>query len=248
MRYYEGHEKAYQKLRDKGCRSWDEYCGQAPDFETFCLKQFLDEMFARYEFTDDRGRALEVGCGTGPICCYLAKKGFEVEGIDISSTAIDIAREQAKAFGLSIRYRVADLCRDDLEQDQYDLVIDGHCMHCIVTEADRQRALTNIRSAIRHGGQFWIDTMIADEETRFGPDTELDEEGILWVKISKPGGFDLEKQVDDLTYVANRRVYRDPARIVSELEEAGFTLAWSNTVAAEKQGANGTFQAMCELA
>ena len=38
------------------------------------------------------GAALDLGCGTGMKSIYLAQKGFKVTGIDISETAIKIAK------------------------------------------------------------------------------------------------------------------------------------------------------------
>ena len=245
MRYYEGHDAVYKKLQEQGCHSWDEYLGQAADFDSFCMKQFVGEAFARSTFSSPRPLSLEVGCGTGPICCYLAGKGFQVEGMDISCTAIAIAQRLAKDRGLEIRYQVGDVCRDWLDEQRYDLVVDGHCLHCIVDEADRHNALKNIRAAMRPGAYFWIDTMVADPATDFGRDTILDHEGILWVKISASGRFDLEKQLNGQTYLANRRIYHDPDRLNAELQEAGFVIAWSDVISPEKQGDTGTYQAVC---
>lgn len=247
MRYYEGHETVYQRLQDKGCKSWDEYLGQASGFDAFCMKPFVEETLARSKFDNERPLALEIGCGTGPICCFLAKNGFAVEGIDISDTAITIAQECAKERGLSIKYRVADVCQDNLPQKRYDLVVDGHCLHCIVTEQDRLSAIRNVYAAIRPGGQFWLDTMIAHDATKFGKDTILDEDGILWVKISTSGRFDLEKQISGVTYVANRRVYRDPKLLESELLTAGFVISWSNVTAPEKDSQSANYQALCTV-
>jgi SAM-dependent methyltransferase len=246
MRYYEGHETVYQRLRDRGCSTWDEFLGQAADFDSFCMKQFVEEALERSSFVREPPLALEIGCGTGPICCFLAEGGFEVEGIDISATAIAIAREQAEARGLSVKYRVADVCHDRLQQ-LYDLVVDGHCLHCIVTEEDRHKALRNVCAAIRPGGHFWLDTMIADSATDFGKDTTLDDDGILWVKIPTPGRFDLEKQIAGETYVANRRVYRDPKYLESELQMAGFVIERSNAAAPEENGQSATYQAICTV-
>ncbi|KKM22723.1 hypothetical protein LCGC14_1622410 [marine sediment metagenome] len=209
------------------------------------MREFVEAALARSAFTGDYPLALEVGCGTGPICCFLAEKGFRVEGMDISPTAIAIARRQATERGLDIAYRVGDVCHGELRQRRYDLIVDGHCLHCIVTDADRRKAMATIRTAARPGGYFWMETMIADAATDFGKDTLLDDKGVLWVKISTPGTFDLEKQVDGVTYVANRKVYHDSECLASELREAGFVITWSDTILPTTPGTSGAYQAIC---
>ena len=46
------------------------------------------------------GKALEVGCGTGTNAVWLAKRGFDVLGQDISETAIAKARARAAEAGV----------------------------------------------------------------------------------------------------------------------------------------------------
>lgn len=46
-------------------------------------------------------RVLDVGCGSGRHCHYLAKRGFESVGIDVSYSALKTARRTAEASGLS---------------------------------------------------------------------------------------------------------------------------------------------------
>ena len=46
-------------------------------------------------------KTIDLGCGAGNYAIYLAQQGFEVTGIDISPTAIEIAREQAKKKGIT---------------------------------------------------------------------------------------------------------------------------------------------------
>ncbi|MCA9518221.1 MAG: class I SAM-dependent methyltransferase, partial [Myxococcales bacterium] len=41
-----------------------------------------------------RGRALEIGCGTGMNARYLARAGWEVTAVDLAPKAVEIARER----------------------------------------------------------------------------------------------------------------------------------------------------------
>ena len=41
-------------------------------------------------------KVLDIGCGAGTICFYLANKGHDVTGIDISQKAINECRVSAK--------------------------------------------------------------------------------------------------------------------------------------------------------
>ncbi|MFC2073087.1 methyltransferase domain-containing protein [Chloroflexota bacterium] len=55
------------------------------------------------------GKALDLACGTGRNALFLAEKGYEVTAIDISPTAIKLAKNKAMAKGLKINWIVADL-------------------------------------------------------------------------------------------------------------------------------------------
>ncbi|MBI5222866.1 class I SAM-dependent methyltransferase [Candidatus Micrarchaeota archaeon] len=47
------------------------------------------------------GRVLDVACGTGNYSFFLAKHGFEVEGIDLSQNAISISKSRISQFSSS---------------------------------------------------------------------------------------------------------------------------------------------------
>lgn len=55
------------------------------------------------------GRVLEIGCGTGTNAIYLAQHGFDVTGVDLSKTALQKAREKAKAANVKVNFIEADL-------------------------------------------------------------------------------------------------------------------------------------------
>jgi len=56
-----------------------------------------------------KGRALDLAMGGGRNAVYLAKMGYEAEGIDISREAVDAALELARESGVHIRARIQDL-------------------------------------------------------------------------------------------------------------------------------------------
>ncbi len=53
----------------------------------------------------ERGRILDVGCGTGRVAIPLAMQGFDVVGIDISPRYIEIATKRARELGLETHAR-----------------------------------------------------------------------------------------------------------------------------------------------
>jgi 2-polyprenyl-3-methyl-5-hydroxy-6-metoxy-1,4-benzoquinol methylase len=56
----------------------------------------------------------ELGCGSGWMTRFAARHGVQAEGYDISPEMIAIAREQAEADGLDVRFETADMEQLDL--------------------------------------------------------------------------------------------------------------------------------------
>ena len=77
------------------------------------------------------GRALDLGCGTGTNVAYLARHGWEADGVDGSARAIAMAR--ASVGGVpAIRLFTGDVTRlERLSLVEYDLVLDIGCFHSI---------------------------------------------------------------------------------------------------------------------
>ena len=64
---------------------------------------------------------LDVACGTGTLAILLKLKGYDVEGLDLSDSIIEIAKEKSKINHLSIPFYVADMTNFKLEKT-YDMV------------------------------------------------------------------------------------------------------------------------------
>ena len=107
-----------------------------------------------------RGRALDVAMGSGRNAIYLAKMGFEVEGVDTCREAIEEALARARGEGVSIQTRVEDLEKIPyIDEDAYDLVI---CFNYL------QRSLMpQMKNWVKPGGMLVYETFIIDQ-VRFG--------------------------------------------------------------------------------
>ena len=73
-----------------------------------------------------RGRALDVAMGEGRHALLLAAEGFHVTGIDRDAGAVGRVIERARARGLSIDARVADLEREGsalIEPGAFSLIV-----------------------------------------------------------------------------------------------------------------------------
>ncbi len=55
------------------------------------------------------GRALDVGTGTGYVAIWLAAQGWEVDATDVSPRALELARQNTAANGVSVRFLHSDL-------------------------------------------------------------------------------------------------------------------------------------------
>jgi len=113
-----------------------------------------------------KGRALDVAMGTGQNAIYLAKMGFDVEGVDISPEVVNTALSSARNAGVTIRVQVADLEGNyHVEKGVYDVII---CFNYL------QRSLIpQIKDGLRKGGIVVYETFIVDQ-TQFGKPRNTD--------------------------------------------------------------------------
>ena len=112
-------------------------------------------------------KALDAGCGTGNYAVYLAGRGFEVTGIDISPSAIEIAKKNASSKGVECDFIVADVLGDLKEVNgTFDFVYDWQLMHHIFP-LDRERYINHIHRLLNPGGQY-LSVCFSEESPQFG--------------------------------------------------------------------------------
>jgi len=121
-------------------------------------------------------RVLDCACGIGTQSLGLAMKGFDIEGCDISSGAIQRARSEASKRGLSVPFSVANMLRlSAIPRSSFDVVIcmDNSLPHL---ESDEQllQAAQQAYEKLRNGGSFVgstrdYDRLVVERPTTQGP-------------------------------------------------------------------------------
>jgi SAM-dependent methyltransferase len=80
-------------------------------------------------------RALELGCGTGTNCVWLAQQGFDVTGVDLAPLAVERAEERAHAAGVNVRFVVADVLQLPDLGGPFEFFFDRGCYHAVRRDA-----------------------------------------------------------------------------------------------------------------
>jgi SAM-dependent methyltransferase len=99
------------------------------------------------------GRALDVGCGEGADALWLAARGWQVTGVDISTVALGRAAAEAAARDLDVSWVHADLRTDPPAAAAFDLVT-AHFMQ--LPPAERQRLYARLADAVAPGGTLLL--------------------------------------------------------------------------------------------
>jgi 2-polyprenyl-3-methyl-5-hydroxy-6-metoxy-1,4-benzoquinol methylase len=114
-----------------------------------------------------RCKTIDLGCGAGNYAIYLASLGFDVTGIDISPTAIKIAKKNAKRKGIKCNFIVADVL-DELEdiKGTFDFAYDWELLHHIFPEK-RRKYVENVHRILNPRGKY-LSVCFSEKDLQFG--------------------------------------------------------------------------------
>ncbi len=97
---------------------------------------------------------LEVAPGPGYFAIELAKLGgFQITGLDISETFVEIARGNAARAGVHVDFRHGNASRMPFADDSFDFLL---CRAAFKNFSEPQRALEEVHRVLRPGGQALI--------------------------------------------------------------------------------------------
>ncbi len=109
------------------------------------------------------GKALDLACGLGGNSLFLADRGYEVEAIDISETAIEFVQELAEKKRLKINASVMDLTELEnlpFQKGTFDFVVIAYYL-------DRS-LFPYVKGVIKEGGHFFMETYYDSQKLERG--------------------------------------------------------------------------------
>ena len=112
---------------------WNErYVQRNTPWDTGRPSSELQRILREHEIV--RGRALELGCGTGTNAVFLAQQGFDVTAMDISPLAIEQARAKVDEAGVDVTLLAADLLKLPDVGPPFQFVFDRGVYHAVRRE------------------------------------------------------------------------------------------------------------------
>lgn len=164
------------------------------------LESFEERAPEEVDFIEDmlslpkNAKVLDLCCGLGRHSIELAKRGYEVTGVDVTSQYLKTAQKKAIKRGVRIDFIESDM-RDIFFNNEFDVVINMFTSFGFFEEEETNlKVLKNISTALKPGGKFLIDVVNRDWIIRNYKERDWREtnEGLV-LEIRK---FDLSRSIN----------------------------------------------------
>jgi tellurite methyltransferase len=144
---------------------WNEKYSQRPFARTLDADEWLIEACDIVTRTSpdlpSGAKAIDIACGLGDNSIWLARNGWKVDGIDISATGLDLAKQSATKIGTVVNWLEADLDDWRPELGSYELAI-------VFRFLDRETVPQIVNSGLKSGGWLIYETFAAGQLDRPG--------------------------------------------------------------------------------
>ena len=126
------------------------------DFEAIRGALLSNSPFLRdhYDFSARKGqKLLDLGCGSGVTACAFAESGASVVAADLTQNAINITRDAASAWGVSLRLARVDAEAMSFADAVFDYVFSWGVLH---HSRDTEKTFSEVYRVLKPGGRGLI--------------------------------------------------------------------------------------------
>jgi len=114
------------------------------------------------------GRVLDVGCGTGDLAIWLARRGRAVTGVDFLPGPLAVARAKAAAAGVAVNFLEMDALAVGELPERFDAVVDCGLFHTF-DDARRSAYVATLGRLLEPGSRLFVLCMADAEPGTHGP-------------------------------------------------------------------------------
>jgi len=137
-------------MRDQ-VRSWDGVYGGSGSL----WGEKPDRVLVDYAELVPEGKVLDLGIGEGRNGLFLARLGYEVEGLDSSRTAVERCIKRAREAGLKLHVRVEDLRKLNIPVGTYSLIIAAWVLN-FFPEKEAKGIIQMMKEGLKKGGLLYV--------------------------------------------------------------------------------------------
>ena len=101
------------------------------------------------------GRALEIGAGTGTNAIWMAKRGFDALGVDVSPLAVEKAQAKMGQRKLCCRFAAWDILAAPPPDGPFQFVFDRGCFHVFDEAGEREKFAAHVAAVLAPSG-LWL--------------------------------------------------------------------------------------------
>jgi ubiquinone/menaquinone biosynthesis C-methylase UbiE len=112
---------------------------------------------------DKTAQIIDIGGGTSSLVDYLLGNDFQnITVLDISDTALQIAKQRLGARANLVKWLEADITKAKLPYSHYDLWHDRAVFHFLTQPDDRRSYVDLVRRSVKPGGHIIVATFATD--------------------------------------------------------------------------------------
>jgi SAM-dependent methyltransferase len=150
----------------------------------------------RRHIVDNRGPALEIGCGTGRLLLALREDGLDVDGVDYSPDMLRECRRKAARQGLAVQLFEQSMEALDLPRRYHTLFVPSNTFMLLTGRDEARKALHRFYAHLEREGELLLSLAIPWAYIRNAADGE-------WRELARA------EQADGSTIVLSERVELD---------------------------------------
>ncbi len=173
----------------------------------------------------DGARIIDLACGSGGVTVALARRGYDVVGVDRSVPMLALAQSRARGAEVDVAFVESDI-RGAIDVEPADAVlIVGDVINHLLDEADVRATFANARGLLREGGVLIVDSSTRSlfESSLWNcPPVSIGDDIVMSATFDPAAGLGRLHAREGATEDVIVERYHAPHRIRAWLDDAGF--------------------------